>query len=39
MGEAAEVGGVETLEGADAGEETVGGVAVGGEVGDGVVGD
>jgi hypothetical protein len=37
--EAAEVGGVETLEGADAGEETVGGVAVGGEAGDGVVGD
>jgi hypothetical protein len=39
VGDEAELGGVATLEGTEAGEETVGGVAGGGEAGDGATGD
>ena len=39
MGEVAEFGGVASLEGAEAGEETVERVAGGGEAGDGAAGD
>jgi len=39
VGEEDELGGVATLEGAKAGEETVGEVAGGGEAGDGAAGD
>jgi hypothetical protein len=39
VGEEAELGGVASLEGAEAGEETVERVAGGGEAGDGAAGD